>query len=118
MGRTLEFRFMYGYHKDDFDTYARLFSEESTRIVELMRILDEKINTELDMHSVRPKDLFRMVMDLSYDVDRTYKKEKNIQDETYTLTTFASKDEIFSQMRTALKEEFQRYLDGVNGDAK
>jgi hypothetical protein len=109
---------MNGYHKDDFDTYVRLFSEESTRIVELMRILDEKINTELDMHSVRPKDLFRMVLDLSYDVDRTYKKEKGIEDEPYSITTFASKDEILSEMCSTLREEFQRYLDGVNGDAK
>jgi len=118
MGCTLEFRFMYGYHKDDFDTYARLFSEESKRIAHLMQILDENINAELGMQLARPKDLFRMVMELSYDVDRTYKKEKNIQDEPYTVTTFASKDEIVSQMRSYFREEFQRYLDGVDGDAK
>lgn len=106
------------YRSEDFETYARCFSTEVFRVVELMRIFDEKLQVELNMHSVRPKDLFRMVMDLSYDVDRAYKKEKNIGDEPFNITTFISKDELSSQLRTLLRDELQRYFKGVEGEAE
>lgn len=109
---------MYEYKSEDFETYSRCFDREATRMVELMRILDEKIQTELDMHSVRPKDLFRMVMDLSYGADAEYKKEKNIEDTPFNITTFVSKDELSSQMRVLLRDELQRYFGGNEGDAE
>lgn len=104
------------YKSEDFETYAKCFSVEATRMVELMRIIDEKLQSELNMLSVRPKDLFRMVMDLSYDTDRAYKKEKNIEDEPFNITTFISKDELSSQLRTLLRDELQRYFNAVDSN--
>lgn len=81
-----------------------------------MKILDERIAAELGMPTMRPKDLFRMVQDMKYDVDRSYKKEKNIEDDHIFLDTFVTKDETISKMQTMLKDEFKRYLG--TGDAK
>lgn len=106
------------YKSEDFETYVKCFSVEATRMVELMRIFDEKLQSELNMHSVRPKDLFRMVMDLSYDTDRAYKKEKNIEDEPFNITTYISKDELSSQLRTLLRDELQRYFNAVDSNAE
>lgn len=94
----------------DFEAYSKLFREHSLRTVALMKVIDEHLVTELEMTSVRPKDLFRMVQDLTFEVDRSYKKEKNIQDEPCMLTTYFSKDDVLSEMRTLLKEQFQHYL--------
>ena len=104
------------YKSEDFETYAKCFSVEATRMVELMRIIDEKLQSELNMLSVRPKDLFRMVLDLSYDTERAYKKEKNIEDEPFNITTFISKDELSSQLRTLLRDELQRYFNAVDSN--
>lgn len=81
-----------------------------------MKILDERISAELGMPTMRPKDLFRMVMDLSYEVDRLYKKEKNIEDDHIVLDAFVTRDETISKMQTMLQDEFKRYLGG--GDAE
>lgn len=104
------------YKSEDFETYAKCFSVEATRMVELMRIIDEKLQSELNMLSVRPKDLFRMVLDLSYDTESAYKKEKNIEDEPFNITTFISKDELSSQLRTLLRDELQRYFNAVDSN--
>lgn len=81
-----------------------------------MKILDERISAELGMPTMRPKDLFRMVIDLSYEVDRLYKKRKNIEDDHIVLDAFVTRDETISKMQTMLKDEFKRYLGG--GDAE
>ena len=105
------------YYMQDFETYSKLFREHSLRMVELMRIVDEHLVTELEMASVRPKDLFRMVQELMFEVDRSYKKEKNIEDEPCMLTTYFSKDDVLAEMRTLLREQFQHYLGTQsNGD--
>jgi hypothetical protein len=101
---------MSDYCTEDFETYSRLFELKAEKTVELMRILDEKICNELQMPTMRPKDLFRMVMDMGYEVDRMYKKEKNIEEQSTFLDTFVTKDETISKMRTMLQDEFKRYL--------
>jgi hypothetical protein len=101
---------------EDFETYSRLFAIHSTKVVELMRILEEKITVELEMVNVRPKDLFRMVMEMSWRVDNLYKKEKNIPDEFRFLDTMVVKNETISEMRSMLQDEFKRYLG--DGDAE
>ena len=109
------------YKSEDFETYARCFSLEAIRVVELMRILNETLQIELEMQTMQcmsPRDLFRMVLDLSYDTDRAYKKEKNIGDEPFNITTFISKDELSSQLRTLLRDELQRYFAGNDGETK
>jgi len=107
---------MYKYCAEDFEFYAELFHKQSSRTVDLMKILDERISAELGMSTMRPKDLFRMVMDLSYEVDRLYKKEKNIEDDHIVLDAFVTKDETISKMQTMLQDEFKRYLG--DGDAE
>lgn len=107
---------MSDYCTDDFEFYSELFNKRATVIVELMRILDEKMKTELEMWSMRPRDLFRMVMDMSYEVDRLYKKEKNIEDDRIILDAFVTRDETISKMQTMLQDEFKRYLG--DGDAE
>jgi hypothetical protein len=105
------------YKSEDFETYARCFSLEATRVVELMRILNETLQIELEMQTMQcmsPRDLFRMVLDLSYDTDRAYKKEKNIGDEPFNITN----DELSSQLRTLLRDELQRYFAGNDGETK
>jgi len=106
----------YGF--EDFETYSRLFQEEAHRVSSLMQILDNEIKFHLDMPVMRPKDLFRMMMELSYNVDKEYKKEKGIEDEPFALTTYFSKDDVLSEMRTVLKQEFQRYLGQPNDGAE
>jgi hypothetical protein len=101
---------MSDYCTEDFETYSRLFELKAEKTVKLMRILDEKICNELQMPTMRPKDLFRMVMDMGYEVDRMYKKEKNIEEQSIFVDTFITKDETISKMRTMLQDEFKRYL--------
>ena len=107
---------MLKYCDEDFEFYSELFHKQASRTVDLMKILDERISAELGMPTMRPKDLFRMVMDLSYEVDRLYKKEKNIEDDHIVLDAFVTKDETISKMQTMLQDEFKRYLG--DGDAE
>lgn len=104
------------YCEEDFELYAELFYKQASKTVDLMKILDERIASELGMPTMRPKDLFRMVQDMKYDVDRSYKKEKNIEDDHIFLDTFVTKDETISKMQTMLQDEFKRYLGA--GDAE
>ena len=97
---------------EDFETYSILFSLHATQTIELMRILEEKITVELEMVNVRPKDLFRMVMDMTYQVDRLYKKENNIKYEYNFMDTLVVKNDTIAEMRTMLQDEFKRYLGG------
>lgn len=101
---------MSDYCTEDFETYSRLFELKAEKTVELMRILDQKISTKLEMPTMRPKDLFRMVMDMGYEVDRLYKKEKNIEEEPFIVDAFFTRDETISKMRTMLQDELERYL--------
>lgn len=103
---------MSDYCTTDFASYSELFRKRATVVVELMRILDEKITTELEIATMRPKDLFRMVMDMTYEVDKMYKKENNIEEESFFVDSFITKDETISKMRSMLQEEFKRYLGG------
>jgi hypothetical protein len=101
---------MSDYCVEDFETYSRLFELKAEKTVELMRILDQKISDKLDMPTMRPKDLFRMVMDMGYEIDRLYKKEKNIEEAPIFIETFFTQDETISKMRTMLQDELKRYL--------
>lgn len=102
------------YYMGDFDTYSKLFRQHSLRVVELMRILDEQLVNE-QMTSIRPRDLYKMVNDMMYAVDDSYKKEMGIKDnsESY-IFPYMSKDEVWAEMRTMLQQELARYLDDKN----
>lgn len=95
---------------DDFDTYKSVFTQHSNRIAEMMRILDCSIDKENAMIVGRPKDLFRMVMDMMYAVDKSYKKIKEIKEDDDYLFHYSFKDDAKEEMRALLREEIERYF--------
>ena len=95
---------------DDYATYSEVFKQHSIRIADMMRILDEEIQTETQMTVGRPKELFRMVMDMMYAVDKSYKKTKGINEEDDYLFHYSFKDDAKEEMRTLLREEIERYF--------
>jgi hypothetical protein len=101
------------YYFENFESYSGIFSEHALYISELMKLLDDQI-ISMGLPPVgRTKDLFRMVLDLSYHVDQTYKKRHNLEEPTFKLTTYMSKDDVISEMRNLLKEELTRYMGHV-----
>lgn len=98
------------YYMEDYATYEDVFRQHSIRIADMMRILDENILTETQMTVGRPKDLFRMVMDMMYAVDKSYQKQKGIDEERDHLFHYSFKDDAKEEMRTLLREEIERYF--------
>ena len=96
---------------DDYEAYLEVFHKHSICIADMMRILDNSISLETGMVVGRPKDLFRMVMDMMYGVDQSYKKVKNIKrdDEDY-LFHYSFRDDAKEEMKTLLREEIERYF--------
>jgi hypothetical protein len=103
------------YYVDDFENYAKIFKEHALYAAEFMRILDDEIIGRGLPPVGRTKDLFRMFMDLTYQVDETYKKRNGINADEFRLTTYMSADEVYNHMRTAFKEEFDRYMGANDG---
>lgn len=103
------------YFVNDFDGYAKIFRQHAIYFAEFMKILDDEI-ISMGLPPVgRTKELFRMTMDLTYQTDRTYRAQNNLEDDEFKLTTYMSSDEVFNHMKTAFKEEFDRYMDIKNG---
>lgn len=99
---------------EDYSTYSEVFQQHSIRIADMMRILDQDIQTEAQMTVGRPKDLFRMVMEMMYSVDKSYKKRKGIKEikeENDYLFHYSFKEDAKAEMRTLLREEIERYFD-------
>lgn len=104
------------YFVDDFENYSKIFKEHAIYAAEFMKILDDEI-ISMGLPPVgRTKDLFRMFMDLTYQVDRTYKTRNKIDEDDFKLTTYMSAEEVYKNMRSALKEEFDRYMNGADGN--
>jgi hypothetical protein len=102
------------YYMSDFESYSELFKSHAEKLAKLMKIMDESIIRE-DLPPVgRPKDLFRMVMDMSYQVDRAYKKANGIKDPEYIVSLSTSRDQMKEDMKTIFVEEFNRYIDQFN----
>lgn len=103
----------------DFPVYSGLFKTQSARTVELMRILSEQIETDLPTAYISAKDLYSMVDEMSYKIDREYKKQKNIVDpEDSPIVTYLSRASMVDEMRNLFREEFKRYLDGQKNENK
>lgn len=98
------------YCMDDYAAYSEVFHKHSICIADMMRILDNSINLETGMVVGRPKDLFRMVMDMLYGVDQSYKKLKDIKGDDDYLFHYSFKDDAKEEMRTLLREEIERYF--------
>lgn len=103
------------YYMEDFPVYTELFKKHSLRTVELMRIVDEHLKTELNMVAARPKELYYMVNELIYKADKSYKKEKDIVDSDEFLIYRSLGEHAKEEMRTVFREEVQRYF-GVKDD--
>lgn len=102
---------MHPYLVEDFPHYAKLFRLHAIRMVELMRIVDETLKTDLDMVTVRPKDLYTITNELLYDVDEIYKKEHDIKDnDHYAPISFGFNERVASEMRTLLQDELKSYF--------
>jgi len=98
------------YFMDDYETYSNVFHQYSMRIADMMRILDTCINIETGLVVGRPKDLFNMVTNMQYMVDKSYEKEKGITEERDHLFHYSFKDDAKEEMRSLLREEIERYF--------
>ncbi|MGA0128971.1 MAG: hypothetical protein ACO3I1_06760 [Burkholderiales bacterium] len=102
------------YYMSDFESYSELFKAHTEKLAKLMKIMDESI-IHADLPPVgRPKDLFRMVLDMSYQVDRAYKKANGIKDPEYIVALSTSRDQMKEDMKTIFVEEFNRFLSTQN----
>ena len=99
------------YFMEDYSVYSEIFHEHSMRIADMMRILDQDIQMETQMAIGRPKELFRMVMDMMYMVDKAYKDKKGITEDRDHLFHYSFKDDAKEEMRNLLREEIERYFD-------
>jgi len=103
------------YYFENLESYSDLFKNHASSFSELMKILDDEI-IGMGLPPVgRTKDLFRMTMDLSFAVDRSYREKHEIEDE-FKLTTYMGKEDTVDAMKTVLREEFQRFMETQNAD--
>lgn len=102
------------YYYKDFESYAEIFKGHALNIAELMSILNDEFESMGLPPVERTRDLFRMTIDILYQVDNAYKEQNNINSGSLFSPNFVSKDEMLDSMRTVLKEEFNRFLDISN----
>lgn len=102
------------YYMSDPEAYSVLFASHAEKLANLMKIMDDcVISTGLPPVG-RSKELFRMVMDMSYQVDRAYKKANGIQDPEYVVSLSTSREKMQEDMRTIFTEEFDKYLSKID----
>jgi hypothetical protein len=102
------------YFMDNPESYSELFECHATKLAKLMKIMDMAIINE-DLPPVgRSRDLFRMVMDMSYQVDRAYKRKHEIKDPEYTVSTLLTREKYQDEMREVFTQEFNKYIDDFN----
>jgi len=102
------------YYMHNKESYVELFKSHAESLAVLMRTMDDAVINEGLPPVARSKELFRMVLDLSYQVDRAYKKKHNIQESDFIVSTYMTKDELKADMRNIFIEEFHRYIDEFN----
>jgi len=108
---------MSNYHLDNPDSYYECYQEEIEHVTKLMVALDRAL-----IHSNLPpvgktKELFDMVDNMAYDVEKRYKKKHGMVEEEDAFT-YLRKDDWIDSMRTVLQEEVTRYFDQLSGNAK
>ena len=96
------------------ESYVELFKAHAENLAVLMRTMDDAVIKAGLPPVARTKELFRMVLDLSYQVDRAYKKKHDIKENDLILSTYMTKDELKADMRNIFVEEFNRYIDDFN----
>ena len=95
-------------------SYVELFKAHAENLSVLMRTMDDAIINAGLPPVGRSRELFKMVLDLSYQVDRAYKKKHDIKENDLILSTYMTKDELKADMRNIFVEEFHRYIDDFN----
>lgn len=98
------------YYMDDYESYSEVFHQHSMRIADMMRILDTCINIETGLVVGRPKDLFNMVNNMQYAVDKSYEQKKGITEDKDYLFHYSFRDDAKEEMRNLLREEIARYF--------
>ena len=104
---------MYEAAYEDFIAYSEVFSKEALITAELMRLTLETFQNELMVAELRcpsVKELYDIVSELTYSADKSYKKKKGIDDSSLFIAPYISKDDVFAEMRTLLREEVQNYF--------
>lgn len=112
---------MYESAYEDFSTYSRIFSKEALIAAELMRITLEKFRNEPLVDELRcqsVKELYEIAYDIGHFADRAYKKEKGIDDRAFFMDPYISKEDVFAEMRTLLRDEVQNYFGERNESSK
>jgi len=102
------------YYMQNAESYVELFKAHAENLSVLMRTMDDAIINAGLPPVGRSRELFKMVLDLSYQVDRSYKKKHDIKENDLILSTYMTKDELKADMRNIFVEEFHRYIDGFN----
>jgi len=106
------------YHLDNPDSYYECYQEEIEHVTKLMVALDRAL-----IHSNLPpvgktKELFDMVDNMAYDVEKRYKKKNGIDNDDVDSFSYFKKDDLMDSMRTVLQEEVTRYFDQLSGNSK
>lgn len=104
------------YYLHDSESYLELFRAHAKGMANLMRAFDDEIIDAALPPVGRSKELFRMTLDLSYQVDRAYKNKHNIKEPDFMISTYIRKDELKEDMRNIFVEEFNRFLSAQNDD--
>jgi hypothetical protein len=102
------------YYMQNAKSYVELFKAHAENLSVLMRTMDDAIINAGLPPVGRSRELFKMVLDLSYQVDRAYKKKHDIKENDLILSTYMTKDELKADMRNIFVEEFHRYIDDFN----
>jgi hypothetical protein len=102
------------YYMQNAESYVELFKAHAENLSVLMRTMDDAIINAGLPPVGRSRELFKMVLDLSYQVDRAYKKKHDIKENDLILSTYMTKDELKADMRNIFVGEFHRYIDDFN----
>lgn len=113
---VLRLESMNNYHHENPEAYFECYKEEVAYVTNLMVTLDRAL-----IHSNLPpvgktKDLFDMVHEMSYIVEKRYMKKHEIEEDDGF--TYFNKKDMLDSMRTLLQEEVTRYFDQLSGNAK
>ena len=104
------------YHIDNPDSYYECYEEEVAHVTKLMVALDRAL-----IHSNLPpvcktKELFDMVHDMSYVVQKRYMNKQGLEEDDGF--NYFNKNDLLDSMKTLLQEEVTRYFDQISGMSK
>lgn len=108
---------MNAFHFDNPDSYYECYKEQVEHVTKMMVILDGTIIQSNLPPVGKTKELFDMVNDMLYAVEKRYKKKNNIPEDDGDFVYFG-KNDMLDSMRTLLQEEVTRYFDQLSGAAK